>query len=361
VPRSPTRDAAAAPEGVAVAPRGLAATGEPSRHAPARATLRSRLTWALRIFFAVGLVVGFVLLVRRIGLRTLAGVIASASPGWLALSLLCKASAASVATWRFHRLARPWVRLGFRRVVNVVWASYATNHMFGAGLSAAYRVYGLAREGASAGAAVTVVGVEKYLELVAFAAILLPLALALGTPAALRWTFWAWAVAAGGCGLVALAAALVARHGRAGLLARMAGGLAALRRDGNLRVAVGVTMVYMSLEVLILFTAAHAAGARIGLGAALFAFLGAELGFLVPGPPSSIGALEAGIAITLEATGVDSGHALGAALLYHVVHVVVEMPIGAPCLRTTAWRPWRDAPKVEEPAVDEQKSAAGAG
>ncbi|HEY3353448.1 MAG TPA: lysylphosphatidylglycerol synthase transmembrane domain-containing protein [Polyangia bacterium] len=317
--------------------------------------LRTRLTWALRLFFAVALVVGLVLLVRRIGLRTLGHVIASANPGWLALAILCKASAASVATWRFHRLARPWVRLTLRRVVNVVWASYATNHMFGAGLSAAYRVYGLAREGASAGASVTVVAVEKYLELVAFVVVLLPLALALGTPPALRWTFWVWAGAAGGCLLVAGAALIIARLGRSGVLARMARGLAALRQEGNLRVAIAQTFVYMSLETLILYAAANAAGAHIGLGAALFGFLGAELGFLIPGPPSSIGALEAGIAITLEATGVDSSHALAAALLYHAIHVIVEMPVGVPCLRSAAWRPWRTAPAAEP---DQPRAAA---
>ena len=94
----------------------------------------------------------------------------------------------------------------------------------------------------------------------------------------------------GGCAVIAGAALVIARVGRVGVLARLARGLAALRQGGSLRIAVAQTAVYMVLEMLILYTAAHAAGAHVGLGAALFGFLGAQLGFLIPGPPSSIAA-----------------------------------------------------------------------
>jgi uncharacterized membrane protein YbhN (UPF0104 family) len=186
----------------------------------------------------------------------------------------------------------------------------------------------------------------------------MPAALAFGTPLALQGAFVAWIAALAGAVVVAFALVVIARRGHSGRIGRMAAGLTALRQGGHLRAAIVMTLALMTFEVLILYCAVRAVGGPASLKPTLFAFLGAQLAFLIPGPPSSVGALEAGIVVTLGATGVDSGRALAAALLYHAVHAAVETPVGLPFLRAAAWRPWRT--ETPAPAVVPVAEAATA-
>ncbi len=241
---------------------------EANQRAPAG---RTRLLWGLRLLLGAALLVGLVLLARRIGLRRLADVILAASPAWFAVALAAKGLVALASTQRFRRLASPWLPLAFGGAARIVFASYAATHLFGAGLSPAYRGYALARDGTTPGAAVTLVGLEKYLELMSFVVLVMPLGLALGTPPPLRWAAVAWGVTLVCGAAIAATLVVIARRRGAGRIGRMAEGLKRLRAGGHLTMAVALTVLAMAADVVCIYAAIRAAGAAATLRMALFA------------------------------------------------------------------------------------------
>lgn len=101
--------------------------------------------------------------------------------------------------------------------------------------------------------------------------------------------------------------------------------------------ATGWALVAMAADVAIVALAARAAGAALGLDAALVVAVAIAGGTAVPLTPAQLGVQEAAFVLALGWFGVDAEAGLAVALAYRLAHALPLAAIGGPALAVTLW------------------------
>jgi uncharacterized protein (TIRG00374 family) len=202
------------------------------------------------------------------------------------------------------------------------------------------RLWMLSRNaGISKAAAIGVTVVEKLVDLVSLAALVMVVALFVSPQ---RWAEYAAPIVLGAG--VALLAVLwfSARHkarmahveadsrepwGRLGSRMRALGerfalGVTTLRKPGTLSSVLALSLLAWVCEMVMVTLCARALGIPIGLALGPVILLGINLAIAVPSAPASTGPFEGATVVVLTLAGIAKGPALAFALTYHAIQVI---------------------------------------
>jgi uncharacterized membrane protein YbhN (UPF0104 family) len=295
----------------------------------------------------LGVVVALaVLAARHTDLRAVGAAVAGASPGLLLLAGACNVLSLAAHTRRWMAVVRtPGHRLRFRDAFSAVTAGFALGVVVPARAGDVLRAVLLSRHARLPVASVLAAAVLDY---VVGAATLVPLLALL----ALVMPLPGWAVKAlvvfGLVSAVGTVAAWLLRpprdrqlaHPRAGLVARIRGGLAAAHEPGAIAAAVAWGLCGWGAEVLIAFFALEAVGLQASLPAAGLAVVASTAANVVAISPGNTGPFEVAVALALIGLGAPREQALAFALMYHLAHLVpVGLIGGAVLLREARQEP----------------------
>lgn len=300
--------------------------------------------------------------VRHTNLRAVGAAVAGASPGLLLLAGACNVLSLAAHTRRWMAVVRtPGHRLRFRDAFSAVVAGFALGVVVPARAGDVLRAVMLSRHAKLPVASVLAAAVLDY---VVGAATLVPLlallALAMPLPG---WALKALLI----FGVVAAAGALAAwllrpprdrhpTHHRAGLVARIRGGLAAAHHPGAIAAAVAWGLCGWGAEVLIALFALKAVGLGATVPTAVLAVVASTAANVVAISPGNTGPFEVAVALALIGLGAPREPALAFALMYHLAHLVPVGLIGGAVLLREA----RQAPPAgEAPAQRGRDAAAG--
>lgn len=268
---------------------------------------------------------------RHTDLRAVGAAVAGASPWLLLLAAASNVLSLAAHTRRWMAVVRtPGHLLRFRDAFSAVTAGFALGVVVPARAGDVLRAVLLSRHARLPVASVLAAAVLDY---VVGAATLVPLLALL----ALLMPLPGWAVKAlvvfGIVAAAGTAAAWLLRpprgrelaHPRAGLVARIRGGLAAAHEPGAIAAAIGWGLCGWGAEVLIALFALEAVGLEASLPAAGLAVVASTAANVVAISPGNTGPFEVAVALAMMGLGAPSEAALAFALMYHLAHLV---PVG---------------------------------
>lgn len=291
----------------------------------------------LRLAAALGVVVACVVFVRRLDLGSVGAALASASLPLVALAAASNLGQMVLRSLFLRALLAPVRLVRLWRLVRYNFAMCAANNLLPWRGGELVRIVLLQRrEGVAPSASLAVALVEKVFDAIALLLLALPLPLFL--PSLPRSVTIATLLLGAG-GLIALGAAwLLAHYGQlaTGRLGRFAGGAAVVRRGRSFAAALAWSLAAHLLDAAEIYVCLRALHIHLPAAAPLLVLLSLAVMLAVPSTPAGIGALEMGAVAALRLLGVDPGHALAFALVYHAMQVVPVTLLGLEGVRLAA-------------------------
>ena len=298
---------------------------------------------AAGIGIAISLVFGW-LAIRGLNAGEVRHAIATASPGWILISVAAAVLGVSMRAERWRALFPSSSRPDF---APTFWASQIgllANTVLPVRAGELVRILALHREtGLRRTAILATVGVERVFDLVALAVLQLVIASQLpDTSVAQRFTVLALAILAVAAVIVAILAIAPVRHAAGRLILKLPffrgsgtvieslrTGLAALR---DKRLA-AVAMLWTVLSWLVLafsgWCVLEAFDLNLPWHAALFLLVAVSLAQAIPASAGSVGVFELAARSALVAYGVPPAVALSAGLVFHAVSTIPFIVLGA--------------------------------
>nr|HEX4313873.1 lysylphosphatidylglycerol synthase transmembrane domain-containing protein [Kofleriaceae bacterium] len=279
------------------------------------------LSRAIRLLIAVVVVAMIALYVRDFDWAAIGDYARHASIPLLAVATLGNLPLIWMKALRLRTLVTG--SLSTPRLMRIYVASYAADNLLMSQAGIGVRVALLARDGVALAAAVTTQVVEKVLEGIGLAVIALPLLGWDDLDGPLRTTLKI-CLGLGAGGAVALAGLALVRGARSEnrIVKRVAEVAAVLRRPGPTAQVMAFTLAAWAVEYAMIVASLAAVGLELDPLLPLAVLVAVNLAALIPGLPANIGPFEMACVVVLGAAGVSQSHALGFAILYHVLHTL---------------------------------------
>jgi glycosyltransferase 2 family protein len=130
------------------------------------------------------------------------------------------------------------------------------------------------------------------------------------------------------------------------LIARLRGGLIALRDPAHVLPALGFALLGWMVEIVIAVLALSAFGLPHDVPHAMAVLFGVNLALAIPAPPGALGTFELGAGMALVAFGGDKERAAAFAIGYHAIQLLPQLILGG-LLVTRFRRPRRRATDLQ--------------
>jgi uncharacterized membrane protein YbhN (UPF0104 family) len=256
--------------------------------------------------------------------------------------------------WRWSLMLAPVKKLPLRRLYGYVLAGSAVSNLVPARAGHAARVLLLRRDGVPLAAGAGTILLEEIYNVLVLAVLALPLPWLLPLPDRVSGMLRLVAVGA----VLGIAAAFwLSSAGRArpaGLLGRVARGLALLSSMRSAGIVLVQSFAMWLLDVGQILLAMAAVGMRPGFFGATLVLLFINLVNAVPATPGQVGLFEAGAAAACVIAGATPEQGIAVGVLYHMMQLIPETVLGAFVLARNALgrRELRDmATSLPPPAV----------
>ncbi len=162
------------------------------------------------------------------------------------------------------------------------------------------------------------------------------------------WTPWAVATP---CGLAAACLAVVVATRKARFMDAVRRRIGPIGTARSLVPGLAAVFAATALDLLEIVVCLRAVGVPSGYGLGLLVLIAINVAITIPAPANG-GTLELGAVVALDAMGVDRGHALAFALLYHVAQVLPVLAVGI----SGGALAWRSASRAEAAIETEGRS-----
>ena len=306
----------------------------PAAEVPPPPLSRRTLVW--RSLAGAALLAGSALFFRHVNRADVWSSLRTASPMFLVGASLANGVSIWVKSWRWQRILSTLGAFGQGEVLRFLLIGFAVNSMLPASAGDVARVYLVARaSGQPRGAVLSSIILERVIEAIAFAALMLAVLPALRTVPWVR----EGAVAFGAfVGVMLVGLSVFAwRHRNpadpsASALVRFAATLAErLRRVGAAPVLAGVVLlsvVEWALQAVSYWCGLRAFGAHVGLLGAFVAVCAVNLALLARVTPGGVGAFQVAFTAAMALYGIPRPLGLACSATLHVVTLVPPVVAG---------------------------------
>ncbi len=309
-------------------------TSETAREPPPRPLSRKTLAW--RLLAGAALLAGTVFFFRHVDRAEVWHSLRSASPAFLAGAALTNFASIWVKSWRWKRILGTLQAFRHGEVLRYLLIGIAVNALLPASAGDVARVYLVARaSGQPRSAVLSSIVMERVVEAMAFAALMLAVL------PALRTVPWVGEGALLFGGFVAVLLAFLGvfawRHRASGVRSassrvRFIAALAdRVRQVGSARILVGVVLLSVAewvLQAVSYWCGLRAFGAHVGLLGAFVAVCAVNLVLLARLTPGGVGAYQVAFAAAMALYGVPRPVGLACSATLHVVTLVPPMVAG---------------------------------
>ncbi len=305
---------------------------------------------------AVGIAISIgslVFVLRGVDLASVADILRTAIPAWIAVALVLQMIDVGVRALRWQRLVAPIQLVPYVPMLSYLLVGYLANNVLPARLGELVRSHYLGdREGISRASTLGTVVVERVVDtavVVAIGAVAILVLQVRGVVASAVLV----GLAITGLLVLGLAAGILAGRlpGAARVLAfaerrpkvvelgrRLQDGLAVARRPRTLTEALGLSVVAWSASLLAFAAAGQAIGLQLTIGqAALFA-TGVALATAIPSGPGYLGTFELAAVAVGAAVGIPRDESFALALLVHAMVLILTSVGGVVAFIRLGWR-----------------------
>jgi uncharacterized protein (TIRG00374 family) len=304
-----------------------------------RRTVLHLLSWVL----ALAILAALVLLLDP---GRIFGALARTDPGWVLGGMAAVALTPLVRGVRWWILARPLGPISPATCIRLAYSGMFLNIIIPLRGGDVARALVLAREtGVRRGECLGTVALDKLMDMVGLAVVVVPLAFLSGIPHWIRWP----PVAAIGGALVLLGVGVVVR-GRMRRaerdvdslalplrwLASFASGFDTARSPSAMAGAFGLTVVVYGCFLASVVTGMAASGVAVGAADGLLVLLAIQFSAGVPITPTSAGTMHGAVAGVLVTTGTEASLAMSTAIVVHAIQILPLVLAGVLTTRSTA-------------------------